>query len=298
MDTSATVLVLGATGQQGSATARALIADGRSVRALVRDRQTGTARDLAGLGIELVLGDLGQPETLEDAMRGVNGIFCALPSSADARYGLSDADEVRFGTNVVDAAKRSGVDHLVYSSTIGASPHLGLGHYESKWHIENALRRSGVPFTIVRPAPFIELLLYPHFGLREGVVAFFGSPERSIQLAAVQDIGALAAKLLVPPSRPQGMTIDIASDALSGHDIAAKISRATGRHVPYVQIVADTAGGNPMIANLARAIAGGKLDGHADLVALRALHPDLLTFDRWLAAGHADAIRELLPISA
>jgi uncharacterized protein YbjT (DUF2867 family) len=292
------MLVLGATGQQGGATARALAADGWHVRALVRDKQSSKAQDLASLGVELVFGDFQDPASIEMSMNGIHGVFSVLPSSADAKYGISDDDEVRFGIAAIDAAKRAGVQHLVYSSTIGASPDIGLGHYESKWHIEQYLRQSGVPFSIVRPAPFMELLLYPHFGLRQGVVTFFGAPDRVVQFIAVQDIGAIAAKLLVDPSRHLGVTIDIASDALSGNDIAAKISQATARQVPYMQVSAEAAAKNPMIARLLQAMTDGKLAGQADIPSLRVLHPGLLTFDRWLAAGHAAAIAKLLPPQA
>jgi uncharacterized protein YbjT (DUF2867 family) len=289
------MLVLGATGQQGGATARALAADGWHVRALVRDKQSGKAQDLASLGVELVLGDFQDPTSIERAMKGVHGVFCALPSSADVQYGISDEDEVRFGIAAIDSAKRAGVQHLVYSSTIGASPDIGLGHYESKWQIEQYLRQSGVPFSIVRPAPFMELLLYPQFGLRQGVVTFFGAPEQIVQFIAVRDIGAIAAKLLVDPSRHLGITIDIASDALSGNDIAAKISQATARQVPYMQVSAEAAVQNPMLARLLQATIDGKLTGQADIPSLRALHPGLLTFDRWLATDRAAAIVKLLP---
>jgi uncharacterized protein YbjT (DUF2867 family) len=292
------ILVLGATGRQGGATAQALAADGWGVWALVRDKQSDKAQDLASLDVELVVGDFQDPTSLEMAMSGVHGVFSVLPSSADAQYGITDEDEVRFGLAVVDAAKRTGVQHLIYSSTIGASPDIGLGHYESKWHIEQYLRQSGVPFSIIRPAPFMELLLYPHFGLRQGVVTFFGAPDQILQFIAVQDIGAIVAKMFADPSHHMGITIDIASDALSGNEIAAKISQTTARPVPYMQIPAAAAAQNPMIARLLQAMIDGKLTGQADIPSLRGLHPGLLTFDRWLAAGYAEAITKLLPPQA
>ena len=141
----------------------------------------------------------------------------------------------------------------------------------------------------------MELLLYPHFGLRQGLVTFFGAPDQIVQFIAAQDIGAIAAKLLVDPSRHLGITIDIASDALSGNDIAAKISQVTARQVPYMQVPAEAAAQNPMLACLLQAMIDGKLAGQADIPSLRALHPGLLTFDQWLAAGHTEAIAKLLP---
>ena len=287
-------LVLGATGQQGGATARALAADDRRVRALVRDPQSTKAKALSQLGIETVQGDLRDKTSLTRALSCVHGVFVALPSSADAG-GITDDDELNFGRAVIDAAKHAGVLHLIYSSTIGASPDLGLGHYESKWHIENHLRDSGVPFTIVRPAPFMEMLLLPHFGLGEGVATFFSAPDQVVQFIAVRDIGFIAARLFAATSRPEGQTMDIAGDALSGNEIAAKISRATDRDVPYLQIANEVARQNPLLERLLAASTTGELDGHADMAALRALHPGLHTFDQWLEAGHAEQVNRLLP---
>ncbi|MGI4859764.1 MAG: NmrA family NAD(P)-binding protein, partial [Janthinobacterium lividum] len=100
-----------------------------------------------------------------------------------------------------------------------------MGRYDSKWHIEHYLCQSGVPFSIVRPPPFMELLLYSHFGPSQGVVTFFGAPDQIVQFITVRNIGAIAAQLLADSSRYLGLTLDIASDALSGNDVVAKISR-------------------------------------------------------------------------
>ncbi len=100
VEKSEKMLVLGATGQQGGATAWALATDGWHVRALVRDKRSSKAQDLASLGIELVIGDFRDLTSLETAMNSVHGVFSVLPSSADAQYGIADEDAYfhNFGT--------------------------------------------------------------------------------------------------------------------------------------------------------------------------------------------------------
>ncbi|MET3858545.1 NAD(P)-dependent dehydrogenase (short-subunit alcohol dehydrogenase family) [Rhizobium sp. OAE497] len=98
-----TVLVFGATGQQGGAVASALRADGWSVRALVRNPDAQRSRDLASLGVEVVQGDFTDEASIRSAMAGVYGVFSVQPSSGQgAVYGVSDNDEVRYGKVVAD----------------------------------------------------------------------------------------------------------------------------------------------------------------------------------------------------
>src|SRR5690349_15597550 len=100
-----TVLVTGATGKQGGATARALLAAGIGVRALVRD--PAKARPLADLGAELVRGDLNDPASLRAAAEGVRGVFSVQIADLDDLGG--DGEVIR-GRNLVAAAREVGVE--------------------------------------------------------------------------------------------------------------------------------------------------------------------------------------------
>src|SRR5262249_56055761 len=64
--------------------------------------------------------------------------------------------EGREGKNIGDAAKRAGVEHFVYSSAGGAERNSGIDHFESKWEIENYIRKLGLPATMIRPVAFME----------------------------------------------------------------------------------------------------------------------------------------------
>lgn len=125
------ILVFGATGQQGGAAARHLLARGWKVRALVRDLSKDSAQELKHQGVDIVQGDLNHPASLHTAMEGVYGVF-SVQTFADAGV---EAEE-RQGKAVVDAAQEAGVSHFVYSSVGGAERESGVAHFESKWRIE------------------------------------------------------------------------------------------------------------------------------------------------------------------
>src|SRR5215831_14013021 len=107
-----TILVLGATGRQGGATARHLLNKGWSVRIFVRDSTKPAAQALRQAGAEVVKGDNAERASLEAAMQGVYGVFSIQAAFA--------GDEVRQGQNVADAARAAGIRHFVYTSVQGA----------------------------------------------------------------------------------------------------------------------------------------------------------------------------------
>lgn len=285
------VLVLGATGQQGGATARALRRDGWQVRALVRDPAGAKSQELAALGVELVRGDFRDRASIERAVEGVYGVFSVQPSSGQPQYGVSDEDERGIGVAVADAAKSAGVEHFVYTSVAGLRAGTGVGHFESKWQIEEYVRASGLRATIVRPAAFMELLIDPNFGLNGPVLTFFMRPERSMQFIAGEDIGALVARIFAEPRDYVGTTIELAGDELTGNDLADKIGRATGTEISYAQFPPAVLAQIPMLRRLVEIVDAGIVVGNADIGALRRLVPGLLTFDAWLARGGAAALQ-------
>ena len=122
-----TVLVTGATGRQGGAVARHMLAKGWRLRTLTRNPNSYAAKQLAGQGAELVKGDLDDAASLERAARGVYGIY-----SVQDFWTVGAKREVQQGKNLADAAKKAGVEHFVYSSAGGAERNSGITHFETK----------------------------------------------------------------------------------------------------------------------------------------------------------------------
>src|SRR4051794_773269 len=190
--TKAPILVLGATGQQGGAVARALLHRGRPVRAFTRSPNSGAARALADLGATLVQGSLDDPESVMTAMRGVAGVFAVQTFMGPD----GPAGEVRQGTTVSDAAKHADVPHVAYSSVDGAERGSGVPHFDSKWQIEQHRGPPELPLTVLRPTLFIDNFApYQRPNLEDGelVVRLATPPAKPLQLDAVADIGRFAA---------------------------------------------------------------------------------------------------------
>ena len=283
--TDGAVLVFGATGQQGGAVARALRTAGWRVKALVRAPEGEKAQALRAAGVELVSGDFSDRQSIERAMAGAHGVFSVQPSSGQgAAYGVSDADEVRYGKTVAELAAARGVRHLVYSSSVasGGAP-TGVGHFDTKSEIEAYIRGLGLPFTIVRPAGFMELLALPGMGLDQGAFNFLMQPDQEMQVIAVEDIGRIVARIFSEPERFLSRAFDIAGDSLSGTALAEKFSRALGRPIAYRRFTDSLLEQDAFLRKLTRLVDDGRLTGHADLVALRREFPGLQTLEQWLA---------------
>ncbi|NIH77503.1 NmrA/HSCARG family protein [Amycolatopsis viridis] len=262
------VLVTGATGQQGGAVARRLLAEGRRVRALTRDPTRAGA--LAEAGAEVVRGDLADEASLAAAMTGATAVFSVHPGPL-----APGQDEVRDGKLVVDTARAAGVRHVVYSSALAADI-----VQPGKWELEQYLAASGLPYTILRPSSFMENYLNPLFGLRDGALRTALAPHVRQQLIALDDIAALAVAGF--DGRLDGRTLALAGDARTPGELAAAISAALGVTVPYEQLPIEEL--RKINARFARGYEylNNNPEPTVDIAALRALHPGLMTFADWL----------------
>lgn len=273
-----TILVLGATGQQGGAAAAHLLADGWKVRVLTRDIGSRAAQALAQRGAELAEGDMGDRAALDRAMQGVYGVFSVQPSE----WNINEiANDMRLGNNVADAAQAAGVQHLVYSSIVSADEQAAF-RAVSKWEIEKHIHSLGIPYTILRLPYFMENYVnFSHYGIQNGRYAEAINPDVPIPLIAVEDIGVFAMLAFKHPDKFLGRTIELAGDALTPPEIAAAISRASGHPVAYSQIPLETIRGqNETLGRIYDWINGGGF--RVDIGPLRELHPDLMSFEQWL----------------
>lgn len=299
VDGNSPILVFGATGQQGGSVADALLKAGAHVRALVRDPASDKVAALGARGVELVQGDMADPITIRRAMAGARGVFSVQPSSPGGW--ISDADEVRYGITIADLAVEVGVQHLVYSSICsisGASDEpTGMGHFDSKRSIEAHIRTLPLTWTIVRPVTFMDMLAMPGFGLDENRFTFFARPDQRMQVLAVEDIGKFVAPIFADADQFDGQTLEIASDAITGAQIGEAFSRASGRPIAYSRFPDEVLAANPFLGGLTALLDAGPLAGHADLDALRAINPEMQSFDTWLAGSGRDAFERALGAS-
>ncbi|WP_242392108.1 NmrA/HSCARG family protein [Anaeromyxobacter oryzisoli] len=231
-----TVAVAGGTGTQGGAVARLLLQRGHAVRALTRRPGSAAAAELRALGADVRQADLDDVEAVRRALAGADAFFAmATPYEAGV-----DA-EIRQGRRAADAAREAGVKHLVYSSVASADQETGIPHFDSKAEIEAHVRELGVPYTIVGPVFFMENLIGPWFvaELRAGTLALPLPPSRPLQMIAVEDIARFVGVVLERPDEFRDRRVDIASDSLTGPEMARILAEVSGRDVDFVQASLD-----------------------------------------------------------
>jgi uncharacterized protein YbjT (DUF2867 family) len=225
------ILVTGATGLNGSELVRRLSAKGIPSRALVRN--PAKAQPLASLpNVEVVEGDMARPDSLTDALRGVERAM--LISS-------SDQTMVEVQSSFIDAARRAGVQHIVKLS--GIIPELDSPFRFARMHaeIEKRLEASGVAYTHLRAGEFMPSYFrqVPSIVAR-GVMAL---PMADARIASV-DIGDIAevAIAVLTTSGHEGKTYPLTGpESLTMADVAAKLSAAIGKPVRYVDVPPEDA---------------------------------------------------------
>jgi len=231
------ILIVGASGQLGRAAARALLAQGHAVRALVRDR--ASAAPLQRAGVNLALGDLTDPRSLELACQGVERVFaCAHSLLGRGPNASAQVDHVGHSALVV-AAREAKVERLVYTSVMGAREDHPIDFYRSKREIEAVVAGSGMGFTILRPSAFMETHVHRFNGqmlLERGFTVIIGPGTKPRNFVAVRDVARLAFQALTEDGL-NGRTIDIGGPAnFSNNEVAAKyvsrVRRGRVHHLP------------------------------------------------------------------
>ncbi|PYS90100.1 MAG: NAD(P)-dependent oxidoreductase [Acidobacteria bacterium] len=217
------ILATGATGKSGREIVKQLSQAGAQVRALVRDPTKAVW--LGELpGVEVVQGDLGQPETLDAAFKGIERALL-LPAPAPS----SVAEQANF----IAAAVRAATPHVVKFSAVGADASAAEGF--ARWHGlgEEQLKASGLAYTILRPALFMQELLNTWGGQQTIYLPMGDARQAPVD---TRDIAAVAVKTLTEDGHA-GRTYEITGpESLTFTEIAAQIADATGREVNYVPI--------------------------------------------------------------
>lgn len=228
-----TILVTGATGNQGGAVARQLLQRGNfAVRAFVRDSNKPAAQALQQAGAELTTGDFSARASLDCALQGVYGVF-SLQTFLKA--GGLEA-EIRDGKTVADAASSAGVQHFVYSSVGSAERNTGVPHFDSKFQVEEYIRSLGLPYTIMRPVFFFYNYASMRSMVEQGTLPQPLSPETKLQQLSEDDYGAMVAEVFERPSEFLNREIEVASVEKTMPEIAAAFSHVLGKPVTYQQI--------------------------------------------------------------
>src|SRR2546425_9544652 len=225
------IVVTGATGKQGGATTRELLAKGHKVRAMTRKPDSPAAREISKLGAEIVAGDLDDAASLERSLAGVWGVF-AVQNTWEA--GVEKEEEQ--GKRIAEIAKRRGVQHFVYTSVGSAHRKTGIPHFDNKWRVEETVRQLGFPsHVVIRPVFFMEN--WTSGGVKPALdqwTLMIGlKPDTVLQMIAVRDIGQYGRLAFEKHAELQGRAIDIAGDAHTMPETARILSQAAGRTITF-----------------------------------------------------------------
>jgi NADH dehydrogenase len=186
------LLVVGATGSLGTRITSGLLASGRQVRILVRPGSEHGA--LATAGAEPAVGNLRDPSSLERACRGAETVITTASASRRGDDSIENVD-LQGNLNLVDAAKRAGVRHMILTSTLGASDSSPLPLFRAKAAAETRLKGSGMTWTVLQPNAFMDVWfgMLIEMPLVSGQpVTLVGESRRRHSFVAEQDVAAFA----------------------------------------------------------------------------------------------------------
>ncbi len=225
------ILVTGAAGKTGRAVIRALAAAGRPVRGLVR--RPGQADLVRGAGArETVVADLLDAHSLAEATRGVRAIYHICPNI--------NPDEVTIGRSAIAAAQAAGVERFVYHSVLHPQAEA-MPHHWLKLRVEEMLFESGLSYTILQPAAYMQNVLayWPQI-TGEGLYPVPYSTEAQLSLVDLADVAAVALRVLTEPGHADA-TYELAGpEALSAEEVTAILARHLGRPVRAEAVSPDT----------------------------------------------------------
>lgn len=293
------VLVTGATGKQGGAVVKALLASPQpfEILALTRNTKSKSAQALASKpNVKVIAGDLDDVDAIFESVGGKNsvwGVFLiTMPSMKKLKEGVVDK-EVKQGTSLFDAAQENGVKHFVFSSvdrggdvkswdTPTKIPHFITKH-QIELHIRDKINTSQMSYTIIRPVAFMDNEQPGQFGrLFAAMWAQMGNTK--LQLVATKDIGVFAAKALANAESDdfKNQAISIAGDSLTQAEANEVFWTVLKR--PMVQsywVLAYLL--KWVISDVGVMFKWFEDDGYgADLEKCKRLNPELLNFETWV----------------
>jgi uncharacterized protein YbjT (DUF2867 family) len=300
------IAVTGATGAQGGGLMRAILGDpngGFAARGLTRNVKSEKAKDLAGLGAELVEANVDDVESLKKAFKGAHGAYCVTFFWEH----FSPEKEFNQASNMAHAAKHAGLQHVIWSTFEDTRKWVPLSdtrmptlmgkykvpHFDAKAEADHVFIQLGLPVTFLLTSFYWDNLIYFGMGPRKGpdgkLAITFPMGDKKLPGMAAEDIGKCAYGIFKKGREFIGKTVGIAGEHLTGTQMAAALTRALGQEVRFNDVPPDVyrSLGFPGAADLGNMFQF-KRDfeqvycGARNLEVSRALNPALQTFDQWL----------------
>lgn len=260
------ILITGANGHLGGATIDFLLKKNPNakIKALVRSEEK--AKDLKAKGVEIVIGDYLNYDSLVNAMRGVETLLLVSSSTMGDRYAQH--------ANAIKAAKENGVKHIVYTSVLRANPNskfsAGIDHFKTEEDIKN----SRMNYTIMRNTYYADFLPQIIGNAVETGAIYYSAGNAKVNFALRSEMAEANAVVISNPSVHQNKTYEITSASkYSFDDIAGMLSEITGKQIKYVDIPVEVLKENIMkfgmpkeVAELMGSIADSMKAGEFDFI--------------------------------
>ena len=303
------IVVIGATGAQGGGLVRAIVADKSgpfAARAVTRKPGSDQAKALAGLGVEVVAGDTDDFASLEKAFAGAYGAYCVTNFWEHA----SPEREILQATAMAKASRKAGLQHVIWSTLEDTRKWVPLSddrlptlrrqykvpHFDAKGQMDTVFAAEAAPTSYLLPAFYWENFIYFGSGPRKepggGLALSLPLGGARLPGIAAADIGKCAYGVFRRGPAVAGQRFGIAGEILSGDEMAAKMGRALGRTIAFIDVPFDVYRGLgfPGADDLGNMFQFQKILGDdfyrvRDPELARSLNPELLDFDRWLATN-------------
>jgi uncharacterized protein YbjT (DUF2867 family) len=225
------ILVTGAAGKTGRTVIQSLVAKGEAVRALVhRPAQVRLVEEIGAR--EVVVGDMRLQATMDQAAQGIRAIYHICPNVSP--------DEVTIGQVAIMAARSAGVEHFVYHSVLHPQVEA-MPHHWRKLRVEEQLFESGLSYTILQPAAYMQNVL-AHWDqiMEQGVYPVPYAVETRLGMVDLEDVAEAAAAVLVEPGHAGAIYELAGAEALSQAEVATILSQQLGRPVRAEAVSLET----------------------------------------------------------
>lgn len=229
------ILVLGATGDQGHPLLTRLIKAGMTPVAALRNPNALAGTEFAA--VETVEADLYDGASMIAATRGVDGIAASLPFVFDRDLAK------QLGANIAAAARANGVKKIVFNTSCHVEDHdIGGPAHDGRRDIERAIIDSGSDYVLLEPKVFMDNMIRswnkPSI-VTKGIFAYPAKPDLKISWICLDDIAAYMVEALARDDLPSGRYIIGGPEALTGDEVAARLSKAAGKQVTFKSLSPD-----------------------------------------------------------
>ena len=303
------IAVVGATGAQGNGVVKAIQSDaggGFTARALTRDPNSAKAKELAGLGAEVVAANVDDEVSLKKAFQGAYGAFCVTFFWDH----FSAEKEIAEARSMAEAAKQNGLQHVIWSTLEDTRKWVALNddrmptlkgkykvpHFDGKGEADNIFAEVGVPTTWLLTSfywdNFIGFGMGPQKGADGKLAITLPMDDKKLPGIAAEDIGKCAYGIFKRGGEFIGKRVGIAGEHLTGAQMAAAFTKALGQEVRYnaVTPAAYRALGFPGADDLGNMFQFKRdfeeyFCGARNLEFSRSVNPALQNFATWLAAN-------------